>query len=94
MKLIGGLAYRARAMLKAKALEAAGRPLRSAAPAAGLWGMPSGVIARGLSSYGMEELLAFSSALLTADRELKSRRIGGHTTLERAVGRMISRERE
>jgi DNA polymerase-3 subunit delta len=61
LRVIGGLAWRAR-----KALGSRDR-----------------------SRYSQEELLAFPSHLLTADRALKSRQIGPHAVLESLVDRLV-----
>jgi DNA polymerase-3 subunit delta len=89
LKILGGLAYRARGMLRAKALIEAGTPPEAALRAAGLWGQPTTETTEGLARYTLTELLAFPSKLLRADRELKSRGIGGGATLESALARLV-----
>ena len=64
LRVIGGLAWRAR-----KALGSRDR-----------------------SRYSQDELLAFPSHLLTADRALKSRQIGPHAVLESLVDRLVGKD--
>jgi DNA polymerase-3 subunit delta len=90
LKILGGLAYRARGMLRAKALIDSGTPARAAFRAAGLWGQAEPELTRGLARYTLGEILAFPSKLLRADRELKSRRLAGGAVLESAVERLLT----
>jgi len=90
LRILGGLAYRARGMLRAKALIDAGTPAEAAFRMAGLWGLPARETTRGLARYTLAELLAFPSKLLRADRELKSRGMAGGAILESAVERLLT----
>jgi DNA polymerase-3 subunit delta len=75
LKILGGLAWRARMLLRAAAMAAAG--------------VPGGDIERelraGLARYSAAELLRFPSRLLAADRSLKSRGLDARAVLERLV---------
>lgn len=90
LRLLGAIAFRARAMLRAKALIEAGSAPQAAFRAARLWGPGPAAISRGLSHYTLRDLLGFPAELLRADRDLKSRSIAGGTILEAAVLRLIA----
>ncbi len=90
LRLLGAIAFRARAMLRAKALIDAGSPPQTAFRAARLWGPGPAAISRGLSRYTLRDLLGFPAELLRADRDLKSRAIAGGAILESAVSRLIA----
>lgn len=74
--LLGALAWRARAMLQAKAMLAAGAGAGEVQRVARFYKVPA------LSRWSLEELLAFPARLLQADKALKSRSIGGRAVLE------------
>jgi len=88
LRIVGGLAYRARTMLTAKAMLDAGVPLRQVVTAARAWAYQD-QLQRGLARYSVDELLAFPGCLLEADRSLKSRSIDPGAVLESLVARMV-----
>jgi DNA polymerase-3 subunit delta len=90
IRIVGGLAYRARSLLRAKALAAGGASFRQVVSAARAWSFEDG-LRRGLRAYELEELRAFPALLLDADRTLKSRRIDARAVMERLVQRMTER---
>jgi DNA polymerase-3 subunit delta len=90
IKIIGGLAYRARVMIQAKALLEAGndkaqvyRSLRTY-----YWQQE---LDTAMANYTLQELLAFPSILLRADRTLKSRAIDPGAVLESLVDDLTHR---
>ena len=87
LRLVGGLAWRARTLIQAKAMLAAGQPERRALAAAR--GEPR-TIAAALSRYELSELMAFPSRLLHADRCLKSRTLDPGAVLESLVRDLIA----
>jgi len=87
LRVIGGLAYRARVMLQAKAMLAAGRSSREVVQATRAWAYQDG-LRQGLSRYSLEELRRFPALLLEADRTLKSRAIDPGAVLESLIDRM------
>jgi DNA polymerase-3 subunit delta len=87
LRVIGGLAYRARVMLQAKAMLAAGRNPREVVQATRAWAYQDG-LREGLSRYSLEELRRFPNLLLEADRTLKSRAIDPGAVLESLIDRM------
>jgi DNA polymerase-3 subunit delta len=87
LKILGGLAWRARVMLEAKALlERGGRP-NDVLKQVRAWSFEEALL-QGLSRYSMAELLAFPAGLLEADRALKSRAIDPRAVLESLVDRL------
>jgi len=85
LRILGGLAWRARLMLQAKALQAARkRPDAALNRAFGF----RDALQRGLRRYSLDELLAFPAAMLRADRTLKSRSIDPQAVLEDLVDRL------
>jgi DNA polymerase-3 subunit delta len=92
LRLLGGIAYRARAMVRAKAMIAGGVPPRGVASRLRMgWG--GDAIIDGVRRYALEELLAFPYHLAEADRALKSRGIEPGAVLERLVVRLIGAPR-
>jgi DNA polymerase-3 subunit delta len=91
IKIIGGLAWRARLMLQAKALSAARKPPDE--PLRKAWGFRD-QMRQGLEKYSLDELLAFPAALLRADRTLKSRAIDPRAVLEDLVDRLTGAGRQ
>jgi DNA polymerase-3 subunit delta len=89
LRIIGGLAYRARVMLQAKAMLAAGRNSREVVQTTRAWAYQED-LKRGLSRYSLAELRAFPALLLEADRTLKSRAIDPGAVLEALVDRMTT----
>jgi DNA polymerase III delta subunit len=86
--IVGGLAYRARSMLQAKVLIEDGMDVRRACRTARLWGADPRTVQRGLARYTVHELSGFASALLEADRTLKSRQIAPSAVLESLIDRL------
>ena len=91
MRLIGGVAYRARGMLQARAMIERGVGAAQAVRASRLWGDSTSRVVAGLQRYSLEELLAFPALLLEADRTLKSRAIAPLAVLESMLDRMLPR---
>jgi len=89
LRMLGGLAYRARGLLQARALIAGGMPPERAVQTARIWGDPPREIAAGLKKIGMEQALAFPKTLLEADRALKSRSLSARAVLGSAIERMV-----
>ena len=84
IKIVGGLAWRARMMLQAKGLAEAGRDPRPALGRLSSRDDPAAALRR----YSLAELLAFPSELLRADRTLKSRSLDSRAVLEDLVDRL------
>jgi DNA polymerase III subunit delta len=84
IRIVGGLAWRARTLLKAKAMSDAGAPPREVVAAARAWSQER-ELTRGLSRYRLADLLAMPGRLLSADRALKSRSIDPRAVLEQLV---------
>jgi len=87
VRTLGGVAWRARVLLEAKALEAEGRRRDEIVRAVRAFYFREALV-EGLERYTMDELLAFPAALLEADRTLKSRSIHPAAVLERLVDRL------
>jgi DNA polymerase-3 subunit delta len=84
LRIVGGLAFRARAMLQAKALLASGMGRRDVVSAVRAWAYGDALL-QGLDRYTLADLLAFPARLLVADRQLKSASLPGATILETLV---------
>jgi DNA polymerase-3 subunit delta len=84
IKIVGGLAWRARSMLQAKAMLDARVPVRDVITAVRAWPYESSLL-QGLRLYSVAELLAFPSRLLEADRDLKSTSLPPAGVLESLV---------
>lgn len=89
LRMLGGLAYRARGMLQAKGLMEQGQGTERAIRALRAWSYERELLA-GLSRYSMQDLLAFPSALLEADRTLKSRSVDPLAVLESLVDKLAA----
>jgi len=88
VRIVGGVAWRARVLLEAKARVQEGRGARDVLRTTkGVFYFRE-ALAQGLERYTMEELLRFPRALLEADRTLKSRSIHPAAVLERLVDRL------
>ncbi|MDH3629403.1 MAG: DNA polymerase III subunit delta [Acidobacteriota bacterium] len=87
IRLVGGLAWRARQMLAARARIAGGMPEARALQDA--YGQQKETLRRSIGRYRMEEVLAFPAALSHADRCLKSRSLKGSTVLETLMQTLI-----
>lgn len=88
IRIVGGIAWRARVMLSAKSMLAAGRPRRQVLQAARAWSFEREFF-NGLDRYELSELLAFPAHLLEADRALKGRQLSAGNVLESLVDRMV-----
>lgn len=86
LKLLGGLAYRARTMLQAKALLEAGQESGHVARTVRLFGNPRPFFA-GLERYSLPEILRLPALLVEADRGLKGGAIGPEAVLQRLIDR-------
>ncbi len=84
IKMIGGLASRARALLKAKAMTEGKASLDDAVRASRAWFWRDR-LATGLKRYTRPELLAMPGALLLVDRSLKSRGLDKGAMVESLV---------
>jgi DNA polymerase-3 subunit delta len=88
IRIVGGLAWRARTLLKAKAMSDAGAPSRDVVTAARAWSQERELL-KSLSHYRLADLLAMPGHLLAADRALKSRSIDPRAVLEQLVFDLI-----
>jgi len=84
---LGGLAWRARIMLQAKAMLEGGSRPDQVVSATRAWGFKN-ELGKGMKRYSLAELLRFPSILLDADRTLKSRTIAPRLVLENLVDRL------
>ena len=89
IRIVGGLASRARALLTAKAMTEAGAPAKAVLDAARAWYFRD-ALAAGLKKYTLRELLAMPQQLLAADRSFKSRSLDKGAVLEALVVRLTS----
>jgi DNA polymerase-3 subunit delta len=88
IRMVGGLAWRARTMLQAKAMLEAGVPGNRVVAAARAHGYRERFL-EGLERYSLRELLGFPARLLEADRCLKSRRLDPGAVVESLVDDLI-----
>jgi DNA polymerase III delta subunit len=93
IRIIGGLAFRARSMLQAKAMLESGASFRQVVQSARAWPYQD-KLQKGLARYSLAELLRFPSLLLEADRTLKSRSISPGVVIEALVDRMTDTHRQ
>jgi DNA polymerase-3 subunit delta len=84
IRILGGLASRARALLQAKARTDAGAPQKTVIDAARAWYFREALV-DGLKRYTIGELLAMPGRLLEVDRCLKSRSLDKGAVLESLV---------
>ena len=89
IRILGGLASRARSLLRAKAMTEAGVPLKTVVDSARAWYFRD-ALALGLKRYTMDELLAMPGRFLEADRCLKSRSLDKGAVLEALVLGLMS----
>lgn len=87
IKIVGGLASRARSLLQAKVMLEHGAGEEQVISATRSWYFKESLF-DGLKRYTMPELLAFPATLLAADRTLKSRSIDPRAVLEELVDRL------
>jgi len=81
IRMVGGLASRARSLLLAKAMTEAGAQPKAVVDAARAWYFRD-ALAAGLKRYTLSELLAMPSRLLDVDRTFKSRGLDKGAVLE------------
>ena len=91
--ILGGLASRARSLLRAKALTEAGVPANAAIDRARAWYFRD-ALARGLERYTLAELLDMPARFLEADRCLKSRSLDRGAVLETLVSDLTASRTE
>jgi DNA polymerase-3 subunit delta len=84
IRILGGLASRARSLLRAKALTESGMNAKAVVDAARAWYFREG-LAKGLKRYTMDELLAMPARMLETDRTFKSRSLDKGAVLESVV---------
>lgn len=89
LRLLGGVAFRTRGMLQARAMIERGVGPAQAVRASRLWGDSTSRVVAGLERYSLQELLAFPALLLEADRTLKSRSIAPLAVLESMLDGML-----
>ena len=87
IRLVGGLASRARSLLLAKAMTEAGAPAKAVVDASRAWYFRD-ALAAGLKRYTLAELLAMPSRLLDVDRTFKSRGLDKGAVLEVLVAQL------
>jgi DNA polymerase-3 subunit delta len=92
LKVLGGLAWRGRVLLQAKALAEARRPMREILERTRAWRFDED-LAAGIARYDLDRLLRFPAAFLAADRTLKSRSIAGRAVLEDLADRLTGDRR-
>jgi len=88
IRIVGGLAWRARTLLQAKAMLAGGVPGDKVVAACRAWGYRDRFLT-GLKRYTLQEFLGFPARLLEADRCLKSRSLDSQAVLESLVSDLI-----
>jgi DNA polymerase III subunit delta len=84
IRILGGIASRARSLLRAKAMTEAGASPKAVLDGARAWYFREALF-RGLKRYTMKELLAMPGRLLEADRSFKSRALDKGAVLEMLV---------
>jgi DNA polymerase-3 subunit delta len=89
LRLLGAVSWRARMLVQAKAmLEAGARPQDVVVAVRAFRGRDA--LLQGLRRYRMDELLAFPSRLLQADRTLKSRSLDGRAVIESLIDDLVA----
>lgn len=84
IRLVGGLAWRSRGLIQAKAMQESKASGDQVVAAARAWSYKDRFL-KGLSRYTLKELGAFPAILLAADRRLKSRSLDSLSVLESLV---------
>jgi DNA polymerase III delta subunit len=84
IKIVGGLAWRARSLVQAKGLEAKGAPFDAIVNAARAWAWRDALRAA-LGRWRPADARALPSRLLAADRALKSRQAPPYASIERLI---------
>ena len=92
LRILGGIAYRVRSMLQAKALVDRGERWDPVVRATRAWYFKD-QLRQGMDRYTTSELQAFPSHLLAADRALKGSALDGGTILETLVEKLTGGER-
>lgn len=87
IRVVGGLAWRARVMLQARAMLDAGTKPGDVIKATRAFYYRDALL-QGVTRYSMDELLRFPSTLMHADKTLKSRSIHPRAVLENLVDRL------
>jgi DNA polymerase-3 subunit delta len=87
IRVVGGLAWRARVMLQARVLLDAGKSPNEVVKATRAFYYRDALL-QGVSRYSLDELLRFPATLLQADKTLKSRSIHPRAVLESLVDRL------
>ena len=93
IRILGGLASRARSLLRAKAMTEAGASPKSVVDGARAWYFRE-ALARGLQRYTMDDLLAMPGRILETDRSFKSRSLDKGAVLEALVSRLTVPSKE
>jgi DNA polymerase-3 subunit delta len=93
IRIVGGLASRARSLLRAKAMTEAGAAPKTVLDASRAWYFRD-ALSKGLKRYTMEELLAMPGRLLESDRSFKSRSLDKGAVLEALVLRLTAASTE
>jgi DNA polymerase-3 subunit delta len=89
IRILGGLASRARSLLRAKAMTEAGASPKAVLDAARAWYFRD-ALSQGLKRYTMDDLLAMPGRLLEADRSFKSRSLDKGAVLEALVSSLTA----
>jgi len=92
LRIVGGLAWRARVLLQAKALAETRRKMSEIVNITRAWRFEDD-LALGLERYDLDELLGFPAKLLAADRALKSTALEAHAVLESLADRLTEPRR-
>lgn len=87
--IVGGIAWRARTMLKAKAMLKRGAREQQVVDACRAWAYRSTLLA-GVQRYTLDELLAFPARLLEADRALKGGGLAARAVLESLANDLVT----
>ena len=91
LMIIGGLAWRARVMLQAKAMLEAGVRADEVYGALQTWGWKKELV-KGMREYSLREILGFPALLLDADRFIKSRSLDPSAVLEDLVDKLTGKK--
>ncbi len=89
VQLLGGIAYRARTMIQARAMLENGRSRREIVTATRSWYIKDSLF-QGLNRYSFGELLAIPGELIQADRALKSSSVDPCLILENVLHRILA----
>lgn len=92
IRILGGISWRARTMLQARAMLDAGAREHDVVRATRSYPYREALM-RGVRAYRLDELLAFPARLLHADRTLKSRQVDTRAVMESLVVDLIQPRR-